>query len=127
MTRADINGSYCWACEAASIGFSIMNGMFTAIPQQLAAKTASLFAIIWAIVIAIKIATRIFMPAAMAGGPQELISSTLRFIVIITVVTWGTLYTDIVQEYALAPAIGLGGYLGNQILTAAMSAFGVSS
>jgi hypothetical protein len=66
----------------------------------------------------------LFLPRP--GGMQQVISLWVRFAVVMTVITTSSLYSTIVQEYALGPALGLGGYIGNQLMTVAMSAFGVS-
>ena len=124
MKQDDIDDR-CWACIAVGNGFSLINGLFTTIPDQLATKVAGLFAAIFAIVMTVSVTKHLlFLPQP--GGFQNILSLWVRFAVVMTIITVGSLYTTIIQEYALGPAIGLGGYLGNQIMTIAMSAFGVS-
>jgi len=124
MDQPDI-GDLCWACTAVGQGFSLINGLFTAIPDQLATKVAGLFAAIFAVVMAIQTTKHmLFLPQH--GGLQQIVSLWVRFAIAMSVISIGSLYTTIIQEYALGPALGLGGYLGNQIMTIAMSAFGVS-
>jgi len=124
MKQDDIDDR-CWACIAVGNGFSLINGLFTTIPDQLATKVAGLFAAIFAIVMTVSVTKHLlFLPQP--GGFQNILSLWIRFAVVMTIITVGSLYTTIIQEYALGPAIGLGGYLGNQIMTIAMSAFGVS-
>lgn len=124
MSQDDIT-DVCWACTAVGQGFSLINGLFTTIPDQLATKVTGLFAAIFAVVMAIQTAKHMmFLPQP--GGLQQIVSLWIRFAVAMSVISIGSLYTTIIQEYALGPALGLGGYLGNQIMTIAMSAFGVT-
>jgi hypothetical protein len=125
MSQNDIDGSICWACTAVAKGFSLINQLFTTVPDELAGKVAGLFASIFAIVMAVQTMKHVlFLPRP--GGMQQVISLWVRFAVVMTVITTSSLYSTIVQEYALGPALGLGGYIGNQLMTVAMSAFGVS-
>jgi hypothetical protein len=121
----DISSSICWACEAVATSFNLIETLVTAIPDALGKQLNVIFAIVFAIYLCFKVTENFFFPLAVhRTGPVYWI--IIRFTIAMLIIISNDIYSGYLVEYALGPALGLGGTLGSKISLIAIEAFDAS-
>jgi hypothetical protein len=121
----DASTNLCWSCEAAIRSFNIIQPVISTVSDTLGAKLPVILGLIFAIYMLFK-TVEMFVSPFPKRNLVQIMGLWARFAVIMLIILSNTVYTDYIQEYAMAPAMGLGAQLGTEMFSFAKQAFGIS-
>lgn len=121
-SRPDLSPQECWACDATSYALQLVDPMVQTAESIVDTHVIGLVAVIFMIAVAIHISKGFFYIPSLRFAP--LWWMTLRLAVVMTLLTAGTLYSEVMTPYVIKPALQAGGYLGTEAARISVKAIG---
>lgn len=111
--KPDLAPQECWGCDGVSLIIDLASGIHGTVEAILKTEITGLMAIIFMIHVAIHLARGFFYIPSLKFAP--LWWTTVKFTIVMTLITTGALYSGFVVPYLLTPSLGAGGELGTKL------------